>query len=431
MGLRLRAAGVIVVLIAASRAEAIPAFARKYGLSCSACHVAYPVLNQQGVMFRDNGYQLGLQRDEPAATPSAYLPIAARTVPAYQYTRTTNQPGEWGSTDTHTGGLATPTLDLMAAGTFGTDVSFLAVLAGFSPGEAGSVESAWGRVSNVLGTTWLNVRFGKFELDLPMSERRDIVRSNGHAVYGARFAASAVAFSLAQNQTGVELAGHDERSLTRYALALVNPNGDPGGRGPWSSPLVYGHVSRAFEIDSGVLPWLQIGAHGALGFWPTRFAVARGQVTPGTGADYRKYTRVGAELQGIFGSATTPFLWTAVALHGREEASAPDVAPGVATEKNAFTGGYLEVLWVPFAEVSSNPTPWALVARWDVIRYRHGPGDLDAVVAGVRRQLALGPRAALAIQAEVRADRTRGTGFEPAGSAVQTRSALLAFDLAF
>jgi hypothetical protein len=431
MSVRLRAAGILLVSIVATRAEAIPAFARKYGMSCSACHVAYPVLNQQGIIFRDNGYQFGLEKDEPTALSGAYVPLAARTVPAYQFTHATNQPGEWGKATTRTGGLATPTLDLMAAGTFGKDVAFLAVLAGFSPDEAGSIESAWGRVSNVAGTGWLNVRFGKFELDLPMSERRDILRTSGHAVYAARFPTSAVAFSLTSNQTGVELEGHDARSLTRYSLALVNPNGDPGGRGAWSSPLAYAHVSRAFELDSDVLPWLKLGAHGAMGWWPTRFATAGGAVQPGTGHDYRRYSRVGAELQGIFGSASTPFMWTAVATRGQEEASAPDVDPAAATEKNTFTGGYLEVLWVPFADVAYNATPWALFARYDTVRYEHGPGDFDGVAVGVRRQLALGPRAALAVHVEGRADRTKGIGFEPAGSEVQTRSALVGFDIAF
>ncbi len=38
-------------------AFAIPAFARKYGLPCSACHEAWPKLNNFGLAFRDNGFQ--------------------------------------------------------------------------------------------------------------------------------------------------------------------------------------------------------------------------------------------------------------------------------------------------------------------------------------------------------------------------------------
>jgi hypothetical protein len=41
----------------ASRAEAIPAFARKYGTSCLTCHTVYPKLTPFGEAFRRNGYR--------------------------------------------------------------------------------------------------------------------------------------------------------------------------------------------------------------------------------------------------------------------------------------------------------------------------------------------------------------------------------------
>lgn len=39
-------------------ADAIPAFARKYTLNCTACHTAPPQLNTFGERFLENGYQL-------------------------------------------------------------------------------------------------------------------------------------------------------------------------------------------------------------------------------------------------------------------------------------------------------------------------------------------------------------------------------------
>src|SRR5882762_5101608 len=36
----------------------IPAFARKYGMRCSACHLAVPALNAFGQAFKDNGYRM-------------------------------------------------------------------------------------------------------------------------------------------------------------------------------------------------------------------------------------------------------------------------------------------------------------------------------------------------------------------------------------
>ena len=45
-----------VVLTAAGPAQAIPAFARKYGTSCLTCHTVYPKLTPFGEAFRRNGY---------------------------------------------------------------------------------------------------------------------------------------------------------------------------------------------------------------------------------------------------------------------------------------------------------------------------------------------------------------------------------------
>lgn len=43
-------------------AEALPNFARKYSLSCTACHSAWPTLNETGRQFKINGYRK--ERDE-------------------------------------------------------------------------------------------------------------------------------------------------------------------------------------------------------------------------------------------------------------------------------------------------------------------------------------------------------------------------------
>ena len=434
MSVRLRAAGVLLILIVASRAEAIPAFARKYGMSCTACHVAWPILNQQGQVFRDNGYQLGLQKDDPSATSSAYAPLAIRTVPAYELTRTTNQQGvdaqgQPATRSNQTGGFGPIGLDVLLGGTFAKDISYLAVLAGFASDEAGAVESAWVRLSNIAGTGWLNLRAGKFELEVPVSGRRGISRLAKHAVHKAQFAGSSVAFRLHDNQAGLELEGHDERSLTRYSLALVSAESD-GSRGVFSAPVVYGHATRMFELDSDVLSTVRVGAFGAFGWQPTRFATSDGTtIIPGTGYDHRKYSRVGAELAGTFGSPTTPLYWTAVYMRGQEAASAPDAS--VATVDNSFDGGYLELIWVPWANVATNATPWQIIGRYDVVRYEKklADHDFDGVLLGVRRLLAVGPRASAALHFEVHADRTKGAGFD--GGAVVTQSALAGVDIAF
>jgi hypothetical protein len=56
---------IFLILGSSQQANAIPAFARKYGLRCSACHESWPMLNFFGQKFKDNGYQLMNDRDSP------------------------------------------------------------------------------------------------------------------------------------------------------------------------------------------------------------------------------------------------------------------------------------------------------------------------------------------------------------------------------
>ncbi len=49
--------GVCLAFATPRPAEAIPAFARKYGTSCLTCHTVYPKLNPFGEAFRRNGYR--------------------------------------------------------------------------------------------------------------------------------------------------------------------------------------------------------------------------------------------------------------------------------------------------------------------------------------------------------------------------------------
>ncbi|GEJ56792.1 hypothetical protein [Anaeromyxobacter diazotrophicus] len=453
MRVRIRVLVALTVAFAAARAEAIPAFARKYGMSCTACHVAWPILNQQGQNFRDNGYRFKLGKDDPVTVSPAYVPLSLRTTAAYQYTRTTNQPSDQGPITTQSGGVPLPPgVDLLSAGTISDDVSYLVVVTGFSPSDnAAFVESAWARLDDLGGTGWLNAKIGKFELDQPASSHRGITLTSGYAVYGAHPAGSLVGFDLGENQVGVELDGHDARSLTRYSISLVSANGAESGstfasRNAWSAPLLYAHVQKAFELDSAVLPWVRLGALGAVGWWPTSFSTLtpspppgetvpeQPQIVPGTGADHKRYYRAGAELSWMLGYPSTPAFFTVSYINGREEAGLAPSDQG-SGDANHFNGGFAEVDWVPFTSSSYDATPWVFFARYDLVRYARGPGDLDGGTFGIRRYLALGPRASAAVHAEFHVDRVRGVGWvDPATNQaldVVTQAAMLGLDFDF
>src|SRR4029077_16283495 len=64
-----------------AKVTALPAFARKYGMPCSSCHEAWPKLSPFGQSFKDNGYQMGNDRDAPIFQSPAYWPVTFRMTP--------------------------------------------------------------------------------------------------------------------------------------------------------------------------------------------------------------------------------------------------------------------------------------------------------------------------------------------------------------
>src|SRR5450631_4344598 len=51
-------AALTCALFVPQRAQAVPAFARKFGVKCYACHTIPPALNKNGYMFKRLGYRM-------------------------------------------------------------------------------------------------------------------------------------------------------------------------------------------------------------------------------------------------------------------------------------------------------------------------------------------------------------------------------------
>jgi len=59
-----------VLLLLPNSLEAIPQFARRYNVKCSACHTIVPVLNEQGYMFKRLGFHLPPALEKLIAAPT-------------------------------------------------------------------------------------------------------------------------------------------------------------------------------------------------------------------------------------------------------------------------------------------------------------------------------------------------------------------------
>jgi hypothetical protein len=277
------------LLVASQPSHAIPAFARKYGLPCSACHIGWPILNNFGLAFKDNGYQLGNDRDSPIYQNPSYWPMTFRITPNWHVESHGKQLVDQTNTEQTitTTGFDLSGLDIWTAGTLYKNISF-SVLPSMSEGQTFHLENSWVRFDNLFNSPWLNVKFGKFELDNLLSEKRFLTLSNvGGIWYDYHFLppGDSNGFGgIGANQLGVEVAGHNGNSYSRYSIALLSSvNGNPGltaaGQGGTARTYdVYANVNQGFQVKG--LGVQRIGAYGYFGQSPTYFLTQ----TVGSGA---------------------------------------------------------------------------------------------------------------------------------------------------
>ena len=296
------------LLLSSRPGYAIPAFARKYGLPCSACHIGWPILNTFGQQFRDNGYQLGNDRDAPIYQNPGYWPITFRVTPQWHVeSQSKVLIDQTGAEQTvTTTGFDLSGLDIWTAGTLYKNISF-SVLPSMGEGDTFHFENAWVRFDNLLKSPWMNLKVGKFELDMLLSEKRFLTLSSvGGAWYNYHFlppssimpyAVDANGFGgIGDNQIGVELSGHSKNSYARYSIAMLSSvDGNPGltsaGQGGTARTYdVFANVNEGFQVKG--LGVQRVGLFGYVGQSPTYFLTSGG--TPVEAQGNKSFSRIGA-----------------------------------------------------------------------------------------------------------------------------------------
>jgi hypothetical protein len=418
---------VLVVGFTIPSAHAFPAFARKYGLRCTTCHEAWPLLNDFGRAFRDNGYQLLLGKDEPITTHPAYIPFAIRITPHYEFNAVSDQVTDQGKKTLSSGSVADIGLDLLTGGTLGKNVSFLVVPTGFTPDDGVSLESAWVRFDNLHGSSWLNFKLGKHEVDLPRSAHRPLnLTDTGFLIYGYHSPGSASIYDLGENQRGIEWVGHDRGSLNRIAVSLFSVEESPGSRGAWDTPGLYFHATHEWLFDSGTLSEAKVGVFGAITSWPTTAYTADGEPIEGAGGDLKTSSKYGIEGHLLFGPNVTPFHVMFVLAHGQDDKAL--IAD--ATRNGTFNGGFIELAYTPKLKVT-------VFGRLDLVRNQQQGdpnleddfNDEDAETIGLRRTISYSNRSEYALHVEYTTTGTKRAADD--GSDLRTQTLFVGIDFAY
>jgi hypothetical protein len=294
-----------LVLSGGQRANALPAFARKYGLRCSACHESWPMLNYFGQKFKDNGYQLMNDRDAPIWQNPSYWPVTFRITPLWHRVSTGKVPVDLYTGTAVTGsttervtssGFDLSGLDFHTGGTLEKNISFY-VLPSSNSSASFHFETVMGRLDNLFGSPWLNVKFGKFELDNMLSEKRILtLTGNGgiYQLYHFRPVGDGNIFGqMGDNQLGVELMGHSYNDRTRYSASVLSSNDGQVGL-PYGANSYMGFFTFSQAFDTGKLGVDRIGGYAMMGEAPTGWRTSAGAVIAGSGIDNKSFHREGA-----------------------------------------------------------------------------------------------------------------------------------------
>jgi hypothetical protein len=340
---------VTVMLACSPRANALPAFARKYGLRCSACHESWPMLNYFGQKFKDNGYQLMNDRDAPIWQNPGYWPVTFRMVSMWHRVSTGKV-----LVDTYSGGVVTGSaiqrvttsgfdlsgLDLHTGGTLEKNFSFF-LLPSSDPAGSFHFETVMARLDNLFGSPWLNVKLGKFELDNLLSEKRILTLTANSGIYQLYHFIPVgdgnIFGQMGDNQLGAELMGHSWNDRTRYSAALISSS-DGTTQLPYGSAYT-GFFTASQAFDTGKAGVQRIGFYAMLGQAPTTWLTQTGAngtlPLAGSGIGNKSFSREGFVGQFYFGQHVD---LQVVTQHGQDSAwfgqGYGDLIDGVAANNN-------------------------------------------------------------------------------------------------
>ncbi len=217
--------GVALALLAAGwvvpeASEAIPAFARKYGINCRTCHVQFPKLNKTGIQFKNRGYRMPGEVGDYLWN-SKIIPLAAIARVGAVFTRTDSAGEKTQSSELVDGGV-----ELFSGGTLGPRISYF--IDALTDANAPLIQ-----FDDILPDSALNVKFGDFNVDnyylsnpRRLTESTYLIQTSAAGMASGSAAADSGARddNVTFTNAGVELNGQFIEQGFRYALGIGNDN---------------------------------------------------------------------------------------------------------------------------------------------------------------------------------------------------------------
>ena len=171
----------IIIAATAEKASSIPAFARKYRLSCQTCHNPMPRLKAYGDDFAGNGFQLTdreapryyVETGDPELSLLREFPLAVRFDGHITYNNSNSEQPD----------LGTPyLLKLMSGGSITKDVAYYFYVYLDERGEVAGVEDAYLMFNNLFGVDF-DIYAGQFQVSDPLFKRELRLTLEDYSVY--------------------------------------------------------------------------------------------------------------------------------------------------------------------------------------------------------------------------------------------------------
>ena len=213
---------IIIITITAGDLFAIPAFARKYNMTCKTCHSPFPKLKPYGDEFAANGFVLKdqeapryfVETGDPELSLIRDLPLALRLEGYVTYNQGNTEQSDF----------TTPLLfKLLTGGAITKDVSYYVYYI-LENGEAGKIEDAWLMFNNVFGSE-LDVTVGQFQVCDPIFKRELRLTKDDYYIYKVRPGVSNIDLTY---DRGLMLA-YGFESGTNITIELINGSGIGAG----------------------------------------------------------------------------------------------------------------------------------------------------------------------------------------------------------
>lgn len=208
----------IIIIFLASDVLAIPAFARKYSMTCKTCHSPFPALKPYGEEFAANGFVLKdqdapryfLDTGDPELSLLRDVPLAFRLEGYVTYNQSNLEKSDFNA----------PLLfKILSGGAITKDVAYYVYYI-LENGESGKIEDAWLMFNDLFGSK-LDFTIGQFQVSDPVFKRELRLTRDDYYIYKVKPGLSNVDLTY---DRGIIL-NYGFESGTDLTIEVVNGNG--------------------------------------------------------------------------------------------------------------------------------------------------------------------------------------------------------------